>query len=65
MASISLNLKPFDVPSEVTVNFPGSGNRQDGMQKLPTLKLNQLSQEALDALISEFAEAVMAAAAIK
>lgn len=62
MASVSLQLKPFSVPSEVVIDLPGTGKREDGMKQLPTLKLNQLAPAELEAMISEWAEAVMAAA---
>lgn len=62
MASVSLQLKPFPVPSEVIIDLPGTGKREDGMKQLPTLKLNQLAPAELEAMISEWAEAVMAAA---
>ena len=65
MAIISLKVKPFDVPTEVILDLPGTGRREDGMQALPKLKLNQIDAATLEALISEWAEAVMAAAAVK
>ena len=61
MATIALTLKPFPVPTEVVIEMPGTGVRQNGMKPLPTLKLNQLDVETAEALITEFAEAVMAA----
>lgn len=65
MATMSLKVKPFDVPTEVTLDLPGTGRREDGMQALPKLKLNQVDAATLEAMIGEWAEAVMAAAAAK
>jgi hypothetical protein len=60
MATVSLELTPFEVPTHVTVKMP-PGKRQDGMTPLPKLALNELDDEVLAALIDEFAAAVMAA----
>ena len=59
MASISVKLKPFPVPTEVVIELPGSGLKQDGMTKLPTLKLSELDVATAEAMIEEFATAVM------
>ena len=61
MASISLELQPFAVPTHVTVVMP-AGKRQDGVKPAPTLALSDLSDEVLAALIEEFAANVMKAA---
>lgn len=61
MASINLKLRPFEVPTHVTIEMP-AGKRQDGVKPLPALALSDLSDEALQALIEEFAENVMKAA---
>lgn len=61
MATINLQLQPFPVPTHVNIVMPAS-KRQDGMKPAPTLALSELSDEALEALINEFAEAVMKAA---
>lgn len=58
MASVTLQLQPFPVPTHVTVVLP-VGKKQDGVQTLPQLLLKDLSDEALEALITEFAENVM------
>jgi hypothetical protein len=58
MASVTLQLQPFPVPTHVTVVLP-AGKKQDGAQALPQLLLKDLSDEALEALITEFAENVM------
>lgn len=58
MASINLELIPFAVPHMVTVKMP-PGKREDGIQAAPTIALSQLSDEALTALIEEFAATVM------
>lgn len=61
MATVSLNLKPFPVPTEVLIDLPGTGKREDGMQLLPKLRLDQLSTSELEVMIAEWAEAVMEA----
>ena len=61
MASINLQLQPFPVPSMVTIAMP-PGKRQDGMKPAPTMALNELPDEVLEALIEEFAANVMKAA---
>jgi hypothetical protein len=61
MATVSLELTPFEVPTYVTVKMP-PGKRQGLLaEPLPTLALNELDVEVLAALIDEFAAAVMAA----
>ena len=65
MATMSLKVKPFDVPTEVTLDLPGTGRREDGMQVLPKLKLNQVDAATLSSMIDEWAEAVLTAAAVK
>lgn len=61
MATIKLQLQPFPVPTHVAIMLP-TGKKQDGAKPLPTLALSELSDEALEGLINEFAEAVMKAA---
>jgi hypothetical protein len=61
MATINLTLKPFPVPTEVTIDMP-AGKREDGAKPLPTLKLADLSEDALAALCEEFTNAVFEAA---
>ncbi len=61
MATFSLPIVPFPVPTHVTLQMP-PGKRQDGMQKPITIPLADLPNEALQALIEEFAVAVMEAA---
>lgn len=65
MVTISLKVKPFEVPTDVFIDLPGTGKREDGMQALPKLKLNQVDAATLEAMIGEWVEAVMAAAAVK
>ena len=62
MATLQFELKPFDVPKTVTVVMPTTGKREDGIQALPTIPINQVDEETLNALIEEFALAVMTAA---
>ena len=57
MANIKLELQPFQVPTHVTVIMP-AGSRQGGMIMAPTIALEDLSDEALEALIDEFATSV-------
>lgn len=64
MASINLELQPFPVPIEVVIKMP-VGKKQDGLKALPTVKLEDLSDEALAALCEEFTQAVFAAAGKK
>jgi len=61
MASIKIEIQPFPVPSHVTLVMP-VGKRQDGMKQAPTLALSELTDDALEVLIEEFATNVMAAA---
>lgn len=61
MATIKLQLEPFPVPKHVALVLP-AGKRQDGMTPRPTLPLSELPDEALEALIEEFATNVMATA---
>lgn len=61
MATINLKLRPFEVPTHVTVELP-AGRKQDGVKPAPTVALSELPDETLEALINEFAEAVMKAA---
>ena len=61
MTTISLKLKPFAVPTHVTIELP-PGRKQDGMQPLPTVLLSQLDDETLAGLIEEFSNAVLIAA---
>jgi hypothetical protein len=61
MPTINLKLKPFEVPTHVTIAMP-PGRKQDGMKPLPTLALEDLDEETLNSLIEEFAQAVMTAA---
>ena len=61
MASVTLQLQPFPVPTHATIILP-AGKRQDGLQPPPQLLLKDLSDDALAALIEEFATNVMKAA---
>jgi hypothetical protein len=61
MATMKLELNPFDVPDHVTVKLP-PGRREDGMQALPTIALQDIDEETLASLCDEFTEAVFAAA---
>lgn len=61
MATLPLKVRPFDVPTHVTVELP-PGRRQDGVQPLPKISLDNLPDDVLAALIEEFTEAVMKAA---
>lgn len=59
MASVTLQLQPFPVPTHVTVVLPPTKRGPEGIQQPPQLLLKDLSDEALEALITEFAENVM------
>ena len=61
MATVNLELNPFPVPTEVTIKLP-PGKREDGLKSPPTIKLENLSEEALSALCEEFTAAVFVAA---
>lgn len=61
MANLPLKVRPFDVPTHVTLELP-AGRRQDGVQALPKIALESLPDDVLEQLITEFAEAVMKAA---
>ncbi len=61
MATLPLKIKPFDVPEYVLLDMP-PGRKQDGLQGLPKVRLEDLPDDVLEALITEFAEAVMKAA---
>ena len=61
MATLPLKIKPFAVPEDVVLDMP-PGRKQDGPIGLPRIRLQDLPDEVLDQLITEFAEAVMKAA---
>ncbi len=61
MADFSIPINAFEVPKHVTLRLP-PGNREDGMRAPITIPLSQLPVETLEALIEEFATAVMAVA---
>jgi hypothetical protein len=61
MATLALNIKPFDVPEYVLLDMP-AGRKQDGLVGLPKIYLADLSDEALASLIEEFTASVMAQA---
>lgn len=61
MASVSLPVKPFDVPEYVILDMP-PGRKQDGLVGLPRIMLHDLPEETLTQLIEEFAAKVMTAA---
>lgn len=61
MATFNTKLKPFEVPTHVTLDLP-AGKKEDGFKALPTLPLEALDEDTLNALIEEFALAVMTAA---
>lgn len=61
MASISVELSPFPVPTGVTM-IQKPGLRQDGFRPAPQLKLSDLSPATLDAMCEEFRTAVFEAA---
>ena len=61
MATLPLKVKPFEVPDDVLLDMP-PGRKQDGPIGLPKIYLQDLPDETLEALISEFVEAVMKAA---
>jgi len=61
MANLPLKIRPFEVPTHVTLELP-AGRRQDGAQALPKISLESLPDDVLEQLITEFAEAVMKAA---
>lgn len=63
MASISLELLPFDVPTTVAIKLPPlpAGNRSEGLTtaRAPaTLQIADLQPEVLDTLIEEFVAAL-------
>lgn len=59
MATLPLKVRPFDVPTHVTIELPPG---QAGAQPLPKISLDSLPDDVLAALIEEFTEAVMKAA---
>ena len=62
MASVTLQLQPFPVPTHATVILPPTRRGPEGVQQPPQLLLKDLSDDALAALIEEFATNVMKAA---
>jgi len=58
MTSIKLKITPFTVPSEVLIQIPGSGKREDGIQQPFAVDLSQLDEEILAALCEEFTTSV-------
>jgi hypothetical protein len=56
-AVISYKLKPFQTPSFATVELPPRP-KQEGGHALPSIPLNELSDEALDSLVSQWREEV-------
>jgi hypothetical protein len=61
MATLSLPIKPFEVPEFVYLDMP-AGRKQDGIQGLPKIYLADLDDASLASLIEEFSAAVMAQA---
>lgn len=62
MTSINLKITPFTIPTEVLIQIPGSGKREDGMQQPITIKLSELDEETLAALCEEFTTSVFTSA---
>lgn len=60
MATINLKLAPFQVPTHVGVLLPKDSGSEE--VEIAQVLISDLSDEALEALISEFAEAVMKSA---
>lgn len=60
MATYSVKLMPFPVPTAVRVQL--AGLRQDGMKPLPEILLSDLSVETLEELCREFRASVFDAA---
>lgn len=61
MATIPLVLRPFAVPTYVSVEMP-PGRKEDGPKPLPTFPLTQLPPEVLDQLCNQFRANVFAQA---
>lgn len=64
MASVSVELCPFEVPTKVTIQRK-PGLRQDGFQPPQTMPLSDLGFATLDALCNEFRANVFAAAGVQ
>lgn len=65
MATIKLELSPFPVPTSVAIVMPRhkkEGAHTRTADLTPVIALSDLSDEALEALIEEFATNVMASA---
>ena len=61
MATHTLEIVPFDVPSFVTLKFPPA-RRDDGLRQPVLIALQDLDDATLGALIEEFAAGVLKAA---
>jgi len=59
MAHHKLKLKPFPVPTHVTLEMP-AGLKQDGIKSLPIIQINELALEAVDELAEEWLKALYA-----
>lgn len=62
MATFSVKIEPFSIPTEVRLLVPSTNKREDGMRPVPTIKLTDLTDDALNDLIEEFVAGVMKAA---
>jgi hypothetical protein len=55
MATIPIEIQPFDVPDEVHLVLPpGSGLRQHGLRPTPSLRLIDLPRSTIEAMCDEF-----------
>lgn len=62
MATFSLQVSPFPVPTHVTLVVPSSGKREDGIRQPVQIALADIPEDTLTALIEEFAQSVLKAA---
>lgn len=61
MADYAVPLMPFDVPTQVVLQVPHSGRREDGFKPLPTIAINDLPRATVEALCAEFTSRVLTA----
>ncbi len=59
MAHHKLTLKPFPVPTEAVMEMP-VGLKQDGLSRLPTVKVEDLDRDAVDELAEQWLKALYA-----
>lgn len=59
MATVEMKLKPFPVPDAAVVDL-GPGRKEDGVQRLPTIPVEELSANAVEDLAFEWLSALYA-----